>query len=49
MPESPQQILGRLTELSESWLRFYEDIGEEGGLAAKLRSCEEAGGVGPRA
>ena len=43
VPESPQQILGRLTELSESWLRFYEDIGEEGGLAEKLRAAKRKG------
>ena len=51
VPESPQQILGRLTELSESWLRFYEDIGEEGGLAEKLRTAKRTGGAdrGPEA
>jgi len=43
VPESPQQVLARLTELSESWLRFYEDIGEEGGLAEKMRSARRQG------
>ena len=43
MPESPKRLLGRLTELSDSWLRFYEDIGEEGGLAAKMRSAKKQG------
>ncbi len=43
VPDSPQQVLGRLTELSDSWLRFYEDIGEEGGLAEKLRAAKRKG------
>lgn len=43
VPESPQQVLGRLTELSESWLRFYQDVGEEGGLAEKLRTAKRQG------
>ena len=43
VPESPRRVLGRLTELSDSWLRFYEDIGEEGGLAAKMRGAKKPG------
>ena len=43
VPESPKRVLGRLTELSDSWLRFYEDIGEEGGLAAKMRTAKKQG------
>lgn len=43
VPESPQQIVERLTELSESWLRFYQDVGEEGGLAEKLRTAKRQG------
>ena len=43
VPDSPQQVLGRLTELSESWLRFYQDVGEEGGLAEKLRTAKRQG------
>ncbi len=43
MPESPRRVLGRLTELSDSWLRFYQDVGEEGGLAAKMRTAKKQG------
>ena len=47
VPTSTRQVLGRLTELSESWLRFYADIGEEGGLAEKLRSAKRQGERSP--
>ena len=43
VPDSPQRVLKRLTELSESWLRFYADIGEEGGLSEKLRTAKRQG------
>ena len=43
VPTSPHQVLKRLTELSQSWLRFYEDIGEDGGLAEKLRKARRQG------
>lgn len=43
VPKSPQLVLTRLVELSESWLRFYEDMGEEGGLAEKLRGTRRRG------
>ena len=42
---SLRQVPTRLTELSESWLRFYEDIGEEGDWP---RSCGARGGKARR-
>jgi hypothetical protein len=42
LPRNPQQALRRLVERCESWLRFYENMGGEGGLAYQARSASEA-------
>ena len=43
LPRNPEQVLRRLVERCESWLRFYKNIGGEGGLDVQVRTAAQAG------
>lgn len=42
LPRNPEQALRRLVERCESWLRFYENIGREGGLDVQVRTAAQS-------
>ena len=42
IPRSPAHALRRLVAQCESWLRFYENLGGDGGLAYQMRLAAEA-------
>jgi hypothetical protein len=43
LPRNPEQVLRRLVERCESWLRFYKNIGGEGGMDVQIRTAAQSG------